>query len=162
MKRSNKLTWCMKFFFFMLVGLLSISFSGVAHADWSFGIGTGIFRLNIDGDIGYNIEHNNIGPVEVGVESTAKTPVRRNVNDRNPVHGPALQQRMGRLAGLRQGRQRGDHLANLLVVRASGDTGILGAPHLGGSDHLHGARDLSGVLDTLDPSTYLAKVCHSL
>jgi len=58
----------MKFFFFMLVGLLVTGFGSVAHADWSYGIGTGIFRLNIDGDIGYNIEYNNIGPVEVGVD----------------------------------------------------------------------------------------------
>ena len=66
MKKPVKLTWCMKFFFFMLVGLLSISLSGVAHADWSFGIGTGIFRLNIDGDMGFDTAI--AGPVEFEVD----------------------------------------------------------------------------------------------
>jgi hypothetical protein len=66
MKTSGKLTWRMKFFFFVLAGLLSISLSGVAHADWSFGIGTGIFRLNVDGDMGFNVA--NAGPVEFDVD----------------------------------------------------------------------------------------------
>jgi len=68
MKRSGKLTWRMKFFFFVVAGLLSISLSGVAHADWSFGIGTGLFRLNVDGDMGFDIEYDNIGPVEFDVD----------------------------------------------------------------------------------------------
>ena len=67
MKRSNKLTWRMKIFFVVLAGLLSMSFSGVAHADWSFGIGTGIFRLNIDGDMGFNIAIADVG-VEFDVD----------------------------------------------------------------------------------------------
>jgi hypothetical protein len=71
MKRSGKLTWRTKLFFFVVAGLLSVSLSGVAHADWSFGIGTGIFRVNFDGDIGYNIEYNNIGPVEHDVDLDA-------------------------------------------------------------------------------------------
>ncbi|MBW2174276.1 MAG: hypothetical protein JRF64_06480 [Deltaproteobacteria bacterium] len=58
----------MKFFFFVVAGLLSISLSGVAHADWSFGIGTGLFRLNVDGDMGFDIEYDNIGPVEFDVD----------------------------------------------------------------------------------------------
>jgi hypothetical protein len=58
----------MKFFFFMLVGLLSISLSGVAHADWSFGIGTGIFRVNFDGDMGFDTA---AGPVELDVDLDA-------------------------------------------------------------------------------------------
>ena len=65
MKRSGKLTWRMKFFFFVLAGLLSMSLSGVAHADWSFGIGTGIFRLNAEGDMGFNTI---AGPVEQDVD----------------------------------------------------------------------------------------------
>jgi hypothetical protein len=68
MKRSGKLTWRMKFFFFVVAGLLSISLSGVAHADWSFGIGTGIFRLNIDGDMGFDIAIADVGPVEFDVD----------------------------------------------------------------------------------------------
>ncbi len=55
MRRSGKLTWRMKFFFVVLAGLLSMSFSGVAYAEWHFGIGTGIFRLNIDGDMGFHV-----------------------------------------------------------------------------------------------------------
>ncbi len=65
MKRSNKLTWRMKFFFFVLAGLLSISLSSVAHSDWSFGIGTGIFRMNAEGDMGFNTTD---GPVEQDVD----------------------------------------------------------------------------------------------
>jgi len=65
MKRSGKLTWRMKFFFFVVAGLLSISLSGVAHADWSFGIGTGIFLLNVEGDMGLDTAS---GPVELDVD----------------------------------------------------------------------------------------------
>jgi len=66
MKRSCKLTWCMKLFLFVLAGLLVINFGSVAHADWSFGIGTGIFRMGMDGDMGLNM--NIAGPVEFDVD----------------------------------------------------------------------------------------------
>jgi hypothetical protein len=71
MKRSGKLTWRMKFFFFVVAGLLGISLSGVAHADWSFGIGTGIFRVNYDGDIGFDTATAIAGPVELDVDLDA-------------------------------------------------------------------------------------------
>ena len=66
MKRSGKLTWRMKFFFFGLAGLLSVSLGGVAHADWSYGIGTGIFLVNFDGDQGFNTAL--FGPIELDVD----------------------------------------------------------------------------------------------
>jgi hypothetical protein len=58
----------MKFFFFVVAGLLSISLTGVAHADWSFGIGTGIFLVNFDGDMGFDTA---AGPVELDVDLDA-------------------------------------------------------------------------------------------
>ncbi len=43
--------------------LLVISFASVSHADWSHGIGTGLFMLNLKGDVGVNTTL--AGPVEV-------------------------------------------------------------------------------------------------
>jgi len=34
--------------------LMAISFTSVSYADWSFGIGTGLFGLNVDGEIGFH------------------------------------------------------------------------------------------------------------
>ena len=66
MKRSGKITWQMKCLLLLLTALLLINFNGLAHADWSFGIGTGLKRLNADGDMGF---HTNVaGPVKVEVD----------------------------------------------------------------------------------------------
>ena len=66
MKRSGKVTRQMKCLLLLMPALLLINFNGLAHADWSFGIGTGIMRLNADGDMGF---HTNIaGPVEAEVD----------------------------------------------------------------------------------------------
>jgi hypothetical protein len=43
--------------------LIAISFTSVSHAEWSHGIGTGFFGLNIEGDIGVNTVL--AGPVKV-------------------------------------------------------------------------------------------------
>lgn len=43
--------------------LIAISFTSVSYAEWNHGIGTGIFRLNIEGDVGVNTVL--AGPVEV-------------------------------------------------------------------------------------------------
>jgi hypothetical protein len=67
MKRSDKLTWRMKFFFVLLTGLLGVSLSGVAYADWSFGIGTGIFKMHAEGDQGLHIAVLDL-PVELEVD----------------------------------------------------------------------------------------------
>jgi hypothetical protein len=48
--------------------LIAISFCSVSYADWSFGIGTGIFGLNIDGDVGMDTI---AGPVEIEVDLDA-------------------------------------------------------------------------------------------
>jgi hypothetical protein len=48
--------------------LIAISFCSVSYADWSFGIGTGIFGLNIDGDVGMDTI---AGPVEIEVDLEA-------------------------------------------------------------------------------------------
>ena len=70
MKRSGKITWRMKCLLLLMPALLLINFDGLAHADWSFGIGTGLFRLNCDGNMGF---HTNIaGPVEVDVDLDPK------------------------------------------------------------------------------------------
>ena len=43
-----------------------MNYSAVAKAEWNFGVGTGLFRLNVDGDIGF---HTNLqGPVELDVD----------------------------------------------------------------------------------------------
>lgn len=66
MERSGKLSLIMKVFSIMLLTLSIISLSGVADAEWHFGLGTGISGLNIDGDLGF---HSTLaGPVKVNVE----------------------------------------------------------------------------------------------
>jgi len=70
MKKSGKITWKMKCLLLLMPALLLINFNGLAHAEWSFGIGTGLFRLNVDGDVGF---HTNIeGPVKVEVDLDPK------------------------------------------------------------------------------------------
>lgn len=49
--------------------LIVISFCSVSYADWSFGIGTGLFRLNVDGEIG--VHSNLAGPVKLDVDLDA-------------------------------------------------------------------------------------------
>jgi hypothetical protein len=46
----------------IVVGMLA----SVANAEWKYGIGTGLFFLNVDGDIGINTEI--AGPVELAVD----------------------------------------------------------------------------------------------
>ncbi len=65
MKKSSKLTSWMGHLPLFLSVFLIMNFSAAAHADWNFGIGTGLFRLNAKGDQGF---HTNIaGPVEFDV-----------------------------------------------------------------------------------------------
>ena len=45
---------------------VAVGYGTVASAEWHFGIGTGLFRLNVDGDIGF---HTNLrGPIELDVD----------------------------------------------------------------------------------------------
>ncbi len=50
----------------VLLGLWLTVGVNAAHAEWQYGIGTGIFRWNIDGKIGFNSP--NHGPVEIDTE----------------------------------------------------------------------------------------------
>jgi len=49
----------------MLSVLMVISFTSVSYAKWSYGIGTGFFALNLDGDIGLNT---NQGALQTSVD----------------------------------------------------------------------------------------------
>jgi hypothetical protein len=69
MKRGGKRNPRMKIFAItMLSVLMVISFTSVSYAEWSYGIGTGIFRLNIDGDVGVQTR---LGAVELEVDLDA-------------------------------------------------------------------------------------------
>ena len=69
MKRFEKLNRRMKVFALtMLSVLMVISFTSVSYAEWSYGIGTGLLRLNIDGDVGLNTIQ---GDVQMGVDLDA-------------------------------------------------------------------------------------------
>ncbi len=61
MKKYGKLKSGMKFFAITMLSLLMvISFTSVSYAEWSYGIGTGLFRMNIDGDIGMNTNQGDV------------------------------------------------------------------------------------------------------
>lgn len=45
-----------------------LGFGTAAHAEWEFGIGTGLTALNIDGDIGLNVDFAGLGPVTLEVD----------------------------------------------------------------------------------------------
>jgi hypothetical protein len=47
---------------------LIVSFSSAAHAEWNYGIGTGITRMNAKGDQGINVTLLGLGPVEFDVD----------------------------------------------------------------------------------------------
>jgi hypothetical protein len=66
MKKSGSLNMRMKFFIIILTGLMLISFNTIAYAEWDFGIGTGIFRLNKEGDVGLNTKL--YGPIQFEVD----------------------------------------------------------------------------------------------
>ena len=44
-----------------------LGFTASAHAEWEFGIGTGLAALQVDGDLGFNVPTAGIGPVTVDV-----------------------------------------------------------------------------------------------
>jgi hypothetical protein len=53
MNKFRKIKSRMKWLLLTLLSVLMvISFTSVSYAEWSYGLGTGLFRLNIDGDIG--------------------------------------------------------------------------------------------------------------
>jgi hypothetical protein len=55
---------------YFVAGLLCltmiIGFNATAYADWNYGIGTGLFRLNVEGDVGFNTQI--AGPVQFEVD----------------------------------------------------------------------------------------------
>jgi len=50
----------------LCVLFVAVGYGTVASAEWHFGIGTGLFRLNIDGDMGFDT--NLRGPIELDVD----------------------------------------------------------------------------------------------
>ncbi len=66
MRRSEKLNRRMKIFVLtMLSVLMVISYASVSYAAWSYGIGTGLFRMNAKGDQGFNTQS---GAVEFKID----------------------------------------------------------------------------------------------
>ena len=57
---------------YIVAGLLCltmiIGFNATAYADWNYGIGTGLFRLNVEGDVGFGTQIPALNPVEVEVD----------------------------------------------------------------------------------------------
>jgi hypothetical protein len=50
----------------LIVSLICIlGFATAAHAEWEFGIGTGLAAMKTDGDMGFNVDLAGIGPVTV-------------------------------------------------------------------------------------------------
>jgi hypothetical protein len=53
----------------LIVSLVCIlGLAGAVNAEWHFGVGTGITALNIDGDMGLNVNALGIGPVKLKVD----------------------------------------------------------------------------------------------
>src|SRR5687768_6982047 len=52
--------------------------------------------------------------------------------------------------------------ANLLAVWTRGAHALLRAPHLGGGNHLHGARDLARVFHAADFCADFLRACHGM
>ncbi len=66
MKECIKFKLRMKWLSLTLLSLLiTVSFTSVTYADWNFGIGTGLFRMNAEGDQGFNTQ---LGPVKFEVD----------------------------------------------------------------------------------------------
>lgn len=66
MIRFEKLTSRMKIFTLIILSVLMVlSYTSVSYAKWNYGIGTGLFRMNADGDQGFNTLS---GPVEFKVD----------------------------------------------------------------------------------------------
>ena len=105
----------------------------------------------------YELRHS---PVQVPVQPSAQSPVRRQMQQRNPVHRPLRQQRMNLLRVLPLCLQVGNHLLNLLGVRPSRQHCVLRASHLGRRNHLHCVRHLRGVLYAANSPTQLSQICH--
>ena len=57
---------------YFVAGLLCltmiIGFNATAYADWNYGIGTGLFRLNVEGDQGLNTQIPGVGSVQFEVD----------------------------------------------------------------------------------------------
>ena len=54
MLKNSQFLGRMKAFLILLGIFIVMNFSAVAYADWNYGIGTGLFALNLDGDIGFD------------------------------------------------------------------------------------------------------------
>jgi hypothetical protein len=48
-----------------------LGFTASAHAEWQFGIGTGLAALQVDGDLGFDVPFAGIGPVTLDVDLSA-------------------------------------------------------------------------------------------
>ncbi len=66
MKECTKFKSRMKWLSLTLLSVLMvIGYTSVSYAEWSFGIGTGLFRMNAKGDQGFNTQS---GPIEFEVD----------------------------------------------------------------------------------------------
>ena len=84
---------------------------------------------------------------DVGVVAAAQPLVGTDDHDQALLHVALLEERMID----RSTRERAQQLDQLAAVGTAGHETILRAAQLGGGDHLHGSRDLLGVLDRADP-----------
>jgi hypothetical protein len=65
-KKEEKMNF--KYLHVIISVLLMVSFSSVAYAEWNYGIGTGLKRMNAKGDQGINVNLASLGPVEFEVD----------------------------------------------------------------------------------------------
>ena len=66
MKTSRKLNGWLRYSIIVLLGLWMTMSVNSAYAEWHYGIGTGMFRLNVKGDI--HIGTKSLGPVDLEVD----------------------------------------------------------------------------------------------
>jgi len=97
---------------------------------------------------------------QIGVERAGESAVGGQDDYRRLLRLGRLPQQRKTLGQLRRVEIR-DDFRERIGVRTRGHDAILRALHLGGGNHLHGARDLARVLDGLDPSLQLASLGHS-
>lgn len=70
MKRSKSIKQKVKLWSVTILSLVMVmSFSSLSYAEWNYGIGTGMFALNLDGTIGMNTVL--AGPVELDIDLDA-------------------------------------------------------------------------------------------
>jgi len=54
---------------YVIMALVCIlGFAPAAHAEWHFGIGTGLGAMSVEGDMGFNVELGDIGPVKMKLD----------------------------------------------------------------------------------------------